>query len=66
MPRTICDPCRLIMDYSYRFKQMCKKSETLLKQYPLTGVWSTKLPLPGYPHELIVINVNYCLFLFFI
>lgn len=47
MPCTICDNCRLLMDQSYRFKQICKKADTLLKTYPLTGVWPEKLQVPS-------------------
>lgn len=54
MPSSICDSCRLILDYNYRFKQMCKKADTALKQYPLTGKWPAKLDLPVYPDELKV------------
>ncbi|XP_055545942.1 RE1-silencing transcription factor-like [Wyeomyia smithii] len=43
MPSTICNNCRLLMDHSYHFKQICKKADTLLKTYPLTGVWPEKL-----------------------
>ncbi|XP_062545574.1 zinc finger protein pita-like isoform X2 [Armigeres subalbatus] len=46
MPCTICDNCRHLMDHSYRFKQICKKADTLLKTYPLTGVWPEKLQVP--------------------
>lgn len=53
MPSTICYPCRLLMDFCYRFKQMCKKADTLLKQYPLTGVWPDKLEHPKFPVRLI-------------
>lgn len=40
------------MDYCYRFKQMCKKADTMLKQFPLTGVWPVKLEHPKYPDDL--------------
>lgn len=53
MPNTICDPCRLTMDFCYRFKQICKKADTVLKQFPLTGVWPAKYELPIYPEELL-------------
>lgn len=67
MPSTICDPCRLIMDHCYRFKQICKKSDTLLKQYPLTGVWPIKLELPKYPEQLVKVIYDLIIkFLFFI
>lgn len=52
MPSTICKDCRLTMDYCYRFKQMCKNSDTMLKQFPLTGIWPNKLEHPKYPKEL--------------
>lgn len=54
MPSTICNFCRLIMDHCYRFKQVCKKADTALKQFPLTGIWPKKLELPNYPSELLV------------
>lgn len=47
MPATICDNCRALMDHSYRFKQICKKADTLLKTYPLTGVWPERLQVPA-------------------
>lgn len=53
MPSLICDSCRLLMDFCYRFKQMCKKADTSLKQFPLTGQWPEKLTLPQYPEELL-------------
>ncbi|XP_055309815.1 zinc finger protein 596-like [Sitodiplosis mosellana] len=52
LPNTICYPCRLLMDYCYRFKQMCKKADTLLKQYPLTGIWPDRLEHPKFPVKL--------------
>lgn len=57
LPRTICEPCRMIIDYCYRFKQMCRKSDTLLKQFPLTGIWPEKIPLPVYPADLSKVRV---------
>lgn len=53
MPSLICDSCRLLMDFCYRFKQICKKADTSLKQFPLTGQWPEKLTLPQYPEELL-------------
>lgn len=32
---------------------MCKKADTSLKQFPLTGLWPEKLILPHYPDELL-------------
>lgn len=32
---------------------MCKKADTSLKQFPLTGLWPEKLVLPHYPEELL-------------
>lgn len=58
MPSTICQNCRLIMDYCYRFKQMCKKSDTMLRQFPLTGVWPNKIEHPKYPEDLTVGHSN--------
>ncbi|XP_037034861.1 zinc finger protein 181-like [Bradysia coprophila] len=59
MPSLICDSCRLLMDFCYRFKQMCKKADTLLKQFPLTGTWPEKLVLPQYPDELLKAPVKF-------
>lgn len=58
MPSTICYPCRLLMDFCYRFKQMCKKADTLLKQYPLTGTWPDRLEHPKFPVKLIQVWKN--------
>ncbi|KAH8370593.1 hypothetical protein KR093_004272, partial [Drosophila rubida] len=49
MPGYICLDCRLLFEHSYRFKQMCKKAETLLRQYPLTGTWPNPLDKPRAP-----------------
>ncbi|XP_062135619.1 zinc finger protein pita [Drosophila sulfurigaster albostrigata] len=49
MPGYICLDCRLLFEHSYRFKQMCKKAETLLRQYPLTGTWPKALDKPRAP-----------------
>lgn len=46
------------MDYCYRFKQMCKKADTLLKQYPLTGVWPGRLEHPKFPVKLAQVRLN--------
>lgn len=46
MPSTICSECRTLMDYFYRFKQICRTSDTKLKQYPITGIWHDPLELP--------------------
>lgn len=49
MPSTICNECRNLMDYFYRFKQICRTSDTKLKQFPLTGQWPNALELPKLP-----------------
>ncbi|ALC42491.1 pita, partial [Drosophila busckii] len=49
MPRYICLDCRLLFEHCYRFKQMCKNGETLLRQYPLTGKWPEPLKKPRAP-----------------
>ncbi|XP_016998747.2 zinc finger protein pita [Drosophila takahashii] len=49
MPGNICLECRLLFEHCYRFKQMCKRAETLLKQYPLTGNWPAPLEKPRAP-----------------
>ncbi|XP_017073007.1 zinc finger protein 557 [Drosophila eugracilis] len=49
MPGLICLECRLLFEHCYRFKQMCKRAETLLRQYPLTGNWPSPLEKPRVP-----------------
>lgn len=49
MPGFICLDCRLLFEHCYRFKQMCKNAETLLRQYPLTGKWPEPLEKPRAP-----------------
>ncbi|KAH8410899.1 hypothetical protein KR222_007604, partial [Zaprionus bogoriensis] len=49
MPRFICLDCRLLFEHCYRFKQMCKNAETLLRQFPLTGKWPDALEKPRAP-----------------
>lgn len=49
MPGHICLECRLLFEHCYRFKQMCKRAETLLRQYPLTGNWPAPLEKPRAP-----------------
>lgn len=56
MPETICDACHSLMEFCYRFKQMCKKADTLLKQYPLTGLWPEKLQHPKFPVKLFQVS----------
>lgn len=56
MPSTICDNCRMLMEHCYRFKQMCKKSDTALRQYPLTGTWPNAFEIPKMPEELVQIH----------
>ncbi|KAL5287740.1 hypothetical protein ACFFRR_008554 [Megaselia abdita] len=53
MPPYICNPCRLTFEHCYRFKQMCKKADTALRQFPLTGKWPSKLDRPDIPSELL-------------
>ncbi|XP_030388466.1 zinc finger and SCAN domain-containing protein 12 [Scaptodrosophila lebanonensis] len=50
MPSFICLDCRLLFEHCYRFKQMCKRADTLLRQYPLTGQWPEPLEKPRAPH----------------
>ncbi|XP_017865443.1 PREDICTED: zinc finger protein 19 [Drosophila arizonae] len=49
MPSYICLDCRLLFEHCYRFKQMCKNADTLLRQYPLTGKWPEPLEKPRAP-----------------
>uniref|UniRef100_W8B653 Zinc finger protein 780A n=1 Tax=Ceratitis capitata TaxID=7213 RepID=W8B653_CERCA len=53
MPASVCLKCRLTFDYCYRFKQMCKKAESLLNQVPLLGEWPSPLVKPVIPSELL-------------
>ncbi|XP_058056783.1 RE1-silencing transcription factor-like [Anopheles bellator] len=46
MPAFICRNCRLLMDRCYQFKEVCKKADSKLKAYLVTGVWPEKLALP--------------------
>ncbi|EDW92349.1 oocyte zinc finger protein XlCOF28 [Drosophila yakuba] len=54
MPEHICLECRLLFEHCYRFKQMCKRAETLLRQYPLTGNWPSPLEKPRAPMTTVV------------
>lgn len=58
MPRTICSPCRILMDRSYRFKQICKQSDSALRQYPNTGVWPEPISLPDDIFEVFKFDRN--------
>lgn len=46
MPRKICEVCKTILGNSYKFKQICKRSDTLLKMYPITGNVPPKIVIP--------------------
>ena len=46
MPRKICKICKGIMSNSFKFKQICKRADTLLKMYPMTGKLPAKIQLP--------------------
>jgi hypothetical protein len=46
MPRKICECCKTILGNSYKFKQICKRSDTLLKMYPITGNVPPKIKIP--------------------
>lgn len=46
MPRKICEVCKTILGNSYKFKQICKRSDTLLKMYPITGNVPPKIKIP--------------------
>ncbi|XP_052840763.1 zinc finger protein 2 [Drosophila gunungcola] len=54
MPGLICLECRLLFEHCYRFKQMCKRAETLLRQYPLTGNWPSPLEKPRAPMMTVI------------
>ncbi|XP_059614212.1 transcriptional repressor CTCF-like [Phlebotomus argentipes] len=51
MPSWICEGCRVFMEHWYRFKQICKKSDTHLRQFHLTGDVPDRLELPLLPAE---------------
>lgn len=46
MPRTVCECCKIILGNAYKFKQICKRSDTLLKMYPMTGVVPPRIKIP--------------------
>lgn len=48
MPATICELCSSLMDYWYRFKQMCKEADSTLRLVPTTKVWPDALDLPQF------------------
>ncbi|KAG5675056.1 hypothetical protein PVAND_004994 [Polypedilum vanderplanki] len=45
-PNMICSRCRIILSNSYKFKQNCKRSENLLKTYPITRKIPQKIDIP--------------------
>uniref|UniRef100_A0A1B0C9Y1 Putative chorion transcription factor cf2 n=1 Tax=Lutzomyia longipalpis TaxID=7200 RepID=A0A1B0C9Y1_LUTLO len=51
MPAWICEGCRVFMEHWYRFKQICKKSDTHLRQFHLTGDLPERIDLPLLPAE---------------
>jgi hypothetical protein len=58
-PNMICKRCRVILSNSYKFKQICKKSENLLKTFPITkkipakiDITQEKLPLKEVEIEI--------------
>lgn len=46
MPKKMCEFCRKILEKFYKFKQICKRSDTMLKMYPITGNIPAKLVIP--------------------
>lgn len=46
MPRKVCECCKTILGNAYKFKQICKRSDTLLKMYPMTGNVPPKIEIP--------------------
>jgi uncharacterized Zn-finger protein len=42
----MCEVCRKILEKFYKFKQICKRSDTMLKMYPMTGVIPPKMQIP--------------------
>lgn len=57
MPATICEACNSLMDFCYRFKQMCKEADMSLKMVPTTKIWPEALEFPqfteGSPFQLL-------------
>uniref|UniRef100_A0A1A9W9L4 Protein krueppel n=1 Tax=Glossina brevipalpis TaxID=37001 RepID=A0A1A9W9L4_9MUSC len=53
MPSYICTYCTQYFEYSYQFKQMCKKADNLLRQVPFTGKWPAELDKPTIPGKEI-------------
>ncbi|SPP73006.1 oocyte zinc finger protein XlCOF28 isoform X3 [Drosophila guanche] len=51
MPSYICLDCHLLFEHSYRFMQMCKRAETALRQYPLTGTLPAPMEKPRPPSK---------------
>lgn len=46
MPHQLCSVCKTILGNAYKFKQICKRSDTLLKMYPITGNVPPKIEIP--------------------
>lgn len=46
MPRKVCETCKVILGNAYKFKQICKRSDTLLKMFPMTGVVPPRIKIP--------------------
>lgn len=46
MPKKMCEICRRILEKFYKFKQICKRSDTMLKMYPMTGMIPPKMQIP--------------------
>lgn len=44
------------MSNSFKFKQICKRADTLLKMYPMTGKLPAKIQLPD---ELMPVSDNW-------
>uniref|UniRef100_A0A336LKQ7 CSON012554 protein n=1 Tax=Culicoides sonorensis TaxID=179676 RepID=A0A336LKQ7_CULSO len=46
MPKYVCELCRKLMEIMYNYKQICRKSEVVLKQVMFTGKVPAKFELP--------------------
>lgn len=46
MPRKVCEVCKIILGNAYKFKQICKRADTLLKMFPMTGKVPPKIHIP--------------------
>lgn len=51
MPTTICEYCISIMDFLYRFKQMCREADGALRVVHSSEIWPMALDIPQFPED---------------